>query len=114
PALAAEAAPIAAIHVSDAGRFGFARLDAQAMGQDALGYVVPNRVLGRALWQRLADAPRIATFMPARLTALETLPDAVHLELEHQGRTRQLRARLVVAADGAQSLVRKAAGLGAQ
>src|SRR5690606_23481440 len=39
PALAAEAAPIAAIHVSDAGRFGFARLDARDLGQEALGYV---------------------------------------------------------------------------
>lgn len=114
PGLAAEAAPIAAIHVSDAGRFGFARLDAHELGQDALGYVVPNRVLGRALWQRLADAPRIATFMPARLTALQAGAYAVQLDLEHQGATRSLQARLVVAADGAHSLVRRAAGLGAQ
>src|SRR5690606_36639063 len=114
PGLAAEAAPIAAIHVSDAGRFGFARLDAHELGQDALGYVVPNRLLGRALWQRLADAPRIATFMPARLTALQAVAYAVQLDLEHQGATRSLQARLVVAADGAHSLVRKAAGLGAQ
>lgn len=114
PALSAEAAPITAIHVSDAGRFGFARLDARAMRQDALGYVVPNRVLGRALWQRLQGAAGITSFMPARVVRLETAADAMQLEVEHQGGTRSLRARLVVAADGAQSLVRAAAGLGAQ
>src|SRR5690606_28218882 len=96
PQLAEEAAAITAIHVSDAGRFGFARLDARALGQDALGYVVPNRVLGRALWQRLADAPRITAFMPARLTALTAAPDAMQLAIEQQGVARTLRARLVV------------------
>lgn len=113
-AMAPEAAPITAIHVSDAGRYGFARLDARAMGQEALGYVVPNRVLGRTLWQQLADAPRIQSFMPARVTALQVESAAVCLAVDHAGGTRALRARLVVAADGANSLVRAAAGLGAQ
>ncbi len=114
PQLAAEAAPITAIHVSDAGRFGFARLEARALDQQALGYVVPNRVLGRALWQGLADAPRITAFMPARLTALAAQADSVQLVLQQQDGVKRLHARLVVAADGAHSLVRKAAGLGAQ
>ncbi len=113
-AMSQEAAAITAIHVSDAGRYGFARLDAQAMGQAALGYVVPNRVLGRALWQRLADAPRIRAFMPARVTGLTIGDHDVQLTLAHGEGTQGLRARLVVAADGAHSLVRTAAGLGAQ
>jgi 2-octaprenyl-6-methoxyphenol hydroxylase len=113
PRLAAEAAPITSIHVSDAGRYGFARLDARELAQDALGYVVPNRVLGRELWRLLAAAPRIAAFMPARLTALHMAADAAQLEIEQLGTVRNLRARLVVAADGAQSMVRGVAGLGA-
>src|ERR1043165_7328089 len=40
--MAAEAAPIRSIHVSDAGRFGVARLDAQEQNVPAFGYVVPN------------------------------------------------------------------------
>ena len=56
--LAAQAAAITRIHVSDAGRFGFARLAAAELGLEALGYVVPNRVLGRELWGRLRDAPQ--------------------------------------------------------
>src|SRR5436305_15307406 len=35
-----EAAPIRSIHVSDAGRFGVARLDAAEQGVEAFGYVV--------------------------------------------------------------------------
>jgi 2-octaprenyl-6-methoxyphenol hydroxylase len=112
-ALAREAAPITSIHVSDAGRFGFARLAAEEFGQQALGYVVPNRVLGRELWRGLADGARICAFMPARLRVLQVHASHAELEVEQDGQRRALRARLVVAADGAQSAVRKAAGLGA-
>src|SRR5438309_2399255 len=54
--LAPEAAAIRAIHVSDAGRFGFARLSAGEQGIEAFGYVVPNRVIGPALWETLQDS----------------------------------------------------------
>lgn len=111
--LAPDAAPISSIHVSDAGRFGFARLDARQFDQDALGYVVPNRVLGRELWGRLANATRVTSFMPARVTALDVDESGARIRLEQQGVAGTLQARLVVAADGAQSMVRKAAGLGA-
>src|SRR5258707_13294270 len=44
--IAPEAAAIRCIHVSDAGRFGIARLNATEQGIDAFGYVVSNRVIG--------------------------------------------------------------------
>src|ERR1700728_3797550 len=52
-ALGAPATPIRKIHVSDQGRFGFARIDAAEQGLAAMGYVVSNRDLGGALWSRL-------------------------------------------------------------
>ncbi len=113
PALAPEAAPITAIHVSDAGRFGFARLAAAELSLDALGYVVPNRVLGRELWRALAAAPAVTPFMPARLQALTVADDVATLELVQATEPVSISAKLVVAADGAQSLVRAVAGLGA-
>ena len=58
PAMSAESAPIRSIHVSDAGRFGVARLEAREQGVPAFGYVVPNRVIGRVLWQALRESPR--------------------------------------------------------
>src|SRR5215813_3725030 len=57
--LAAEAAAIRSIHVSDAGRFGFARLEAEEQGIEAFGYVIANRALGEALWRTLAGAPEL-------------------------------------------------------
>jgi 2-octaprenyl-6-methoxyphenol hydroxylase len=111
--LASAAAPITSIHVSDAGRFGFARLDARQFEQEALGYVVPNRVLGRELWDRLGAAARVTAFMPARLTALHVGSERAELHIHQGGGSVAIGARLVVAADGAQSVVRKVAGLGA-
>ncbi len=113
PALSAAAASITHIHVSDAGRFGFSRLSASEFGQEALGYVVPNRVLGRALWDALRSSSSITAFMPARLRALGIEPSQARLELETASGAMQLSARLVIAADGAHSLVREAAGLSA-
>ena len=55
PRMAPQAAAIRTIHVSDAGRFGFARLNAAEQGIEAFGYVVPNRVIGAALWAKLDE-----------------------------------------------------------
>ena len=62
--IARDAAAIRAIHVSDAGRFGFARLKAADHGIDAFGYVVPNRAIGAALWRRLADVSGVNAACP--------------------------------------------------
>jgi len=75
--------------------------------------VVPNRVLGRELWRALAATPEVTAFMPARLHTLTVAADAATLELDQAAGPVSITARLVVAADGAQSLVRKVAGLGA-
>lgn len=113
PALEPDAAPIATIHVSDAGRFGFARLSAAELQLPALGYVVPNRVLGRELWRALDAAPEVTAFMPARLQTLRVGAEAASLVLTQAGEAVRITAQLVIAADGAQSVVRKVAGLGA-
>ena len=104
-----EAAPIREIHVSDAGRAGFARLDAREHDIDAFGYVITNRSMGRALNAALAEHLSLERRMPARCTSVTFGDDGVLLNTEPG--EQPLRARLVVAADGANSLVRSAAGL---
>jgi len=104
-----EAAPIREIHVSDAGRAGFARLDAREHDIDAFGYVITNRSMGRALNAALAEHVSLERRMPARCTSVTFGDDGVLLNTEPG--EHPLRARLVVAADGANSLVRSAAGL---
>lgn len=104
-----EAAPIREIHVSDAGRAGFARLDAREHDIDAFGYVITNRSMGRALNAALAEHVSLERRMPARCTSVTFGDDGVLLNTEPG--EQPLRAQLVVAADGANSLVRSAAGL---
>ncbi len=106
---------IARIHVSDQGHFGFARIDAAELGRNALGYVLPNRALGAALWARLARRPDLDVFCPARVATLSIGADAVELAIASDQRARGiLRARLVVAADGIDSAVRAAFGVGVE
>jgi 2-octaprenyl-6-methoxyphenol hydroxylase len=109
--LAAAATRIAKIHVSDQGHFGFARIDAAELGRDALGHVVPNRALGAALWSRLPRRPDLDVFCPARVATIVIREDAVELGIAPD---RILRARLVVAADGIDSAVRAAFGVGVE
>jgi 2-octaprenyl-6-methoxyphenol hydroxylase len=107
-----EAAPIRAIHISDAGRFGFARLRAEEHATDAFGYVVPNRVIGTALWRGLAQASGVEVRVPARIEDLDvTLERAYFTMVTAAGQREVLAARLLVAADGAHSAVRAAAGI---
>jgi 2-octaprenyl-6-methoxyphenol hydroxylase len=115
--LAKDVAPIRRIHVSEAGRFGFARLEATQFDLPALGYVVPNRALGRELWAALRSAPRkppsLDIMAPARLAQVEFAADRAVLRIEGAVE-REVSAALVVAADGARSPVRLAAGIDAR
>jgi 2-octaprenyl-6-methoxyphenol hydroxylase len=113
PELNALATPIAKIHVSDQGRFGFARIDAAEQGLEAMGYVVPNRALGSVLWARLSSA-EIKIFCPAEVSRITAHDEAVNIEIAEAGAGIAIDAKLIVAADGAQSVVRSAFGIGAE
>ncbi len=123
PHLSAHAGEVREIRVSDAGRFGAARLCAAEQGLAALGYVVSNRHIGAALWQELARRPRILVRNPARVLEVRLESTGARLTVRGAGgdagvqagaaETEEFAARVVVAADGAQSLVRAAAGIAA-
>jgi 2-octaprenyl-6-methoxyphenol hydroxylase len=117
-AVSGAATPIRKIHVSDQGRFGFARVDAAEQGLPAMGYVVPNRSLGAALWARLSRSESLRVFCPAHVTRVHPTDRSVELVTsagtEAAPGTDVIEARLVVAADGAQSVVRRAFGVAAE
>jgi 2-octaprenyl-6-methoxyphenol hydroxylase len=119
-AIAAEAAAIRAIHVSDAGRFGFARLAAAEHGIEAFGYVAANRRIGAALWGQLRTAENLELRVPGRVQSVAISPEGVRLEVVTQSAAgavsavEPVTARLVVAADGAHSQIRAAAGIDTQ
>ncbi len=107
------ATPIRRIHVSDRGQFGFTRLDCRDYGIDALGYVVENRTLGTALWGILEGQENVSMISPARVASLESHEEFIALGLEGEaGEGHAIHASLVIGADGARSLVRKALNLG--
>ena len=106
-AVAAGATPIRRIHVSERGAFGTAILTAEEQGVASLGYTVENRLLGQSLRARVGELPRIRV-RNARVAAVTTGADAIHFQTD-LGET--VVARLVVAADGAQSAVRAALGV---
>lgn len=103
--------PIHTIHTSDRGRFGFTRLRREEEGVEALGYVAPARVLGAVLAPRLEALEGVDLVCPARLRHFEVGAAGVEVTLDLEGGTRELRGRLLVAADGSQSRVREELGI---
>jgi 2-octaprenyl-6-methoxyphenol hydroxylase len=108
--IAGRATPIRRIHVSEQGAFGTAILTAEEQGVAALGHTIENRLLGQALRERIRGQARIR-LQHARVTGLRQGTEAVRLEM---AAGEAVEARLVVAADGAQSAVRTALGVGAR
>ncbi len=129
------AAPIREVHVSRRGRLGFTRIRAAECGVEALGYVIPARSLEGRLNEALgpdfgtgsgtspaAGAPTGADSGPAtgaaRCERVRAVVEAVEVRgcdalVSGSGPDGPIvvAARLVVGADGADSAVRRAAGL---
>lgn len=102
--------PLTATHISERGRFGAARFTAEDAGLAALGFNTPIRALGAELLAALS-ASATNYRCPAQLAQMAIRPDAVALTTADG---QSLHARLVVAADGAQSAVRRLLGLAAE
>ncbi len=110
--LEAAAIPIRRIHVSDRGRFGFTRMDCRDHGLDALGYVIENRVMGPALWERIGTHDNVELLCPARVTGLAVSDAGAEVTISREdGAEQTLAAALVIAADGARSPLRSMAGI---
>jgi 2-octaprenyl-6-methoxyphenol hydroxylase len=110
--MAGRAAPIMSVHVSERGRFGFTRMQAADIGQRVLGYGVIARDLGEVLLPALAR--RCEYLCPAALTGLAITTDAAIATIDADGRSRMVRAGLLIGADGADSAARRLLGLEAR
>lgn len=114
--LAGHAAPLRVMRLADAGGApGVVRttadFDAAEIGADAFGYNLPNWLLRREMVGRLADVPGAELRAGVRVTGVTPRSDAALVTLSDGT---QARARLVVAADGRDSAVREALGIGAR
>jgi 2-octaprenyl-6-methoxyphenol hydroxylase len=105
------ATPIRRIHVSEEGRFGCVRLDAADLGGAALGHVVPAAQLASILAAAVAGRGNVEVLRPARVGGVTLDESRVAFAVEAGGESLQLECRLLVAADGARSALRKALGV---
>ena len=113
PLVAGEAEPIREIRVADDSSPLFLHYDHRELAPDEtdpppLGYIVENRVLRRALFERARSLPSFRLLAPRTLGPVTADAGGAVATL---GDGSQLRARLVAAADGKDSPLRRAAGI---
>ncbi len=106
--------PIRTVHVSERGRYGVTRLQAEHYGLDGVGYVALNRHIGAVFARRLAEQSNLTLMAPATLKTFTTGLESVIAEVEQDGSSQTLHAKLLVAADGTPSSVRDALGIAVQ
>jgi 2-polyprenylphenol 6-hydroxylase len=102
------ASPYERMVVWDAENGATLHFDATDEGRDVLGYIVENNLVQAVLWHALDDAG-VRRIVPAEVTGYSLREDRAQLELA-DGQV--LSARLVVAADGADSPLRSMVGIG--
>jgi 2-octaprenyl-6-methoxyphenol hydroxylase len=102
------AEPIRDIRVADQGSSLFLHYDHADLGSNPLGFILENRVLRRALFQRLQGLEDLTHLTPASVESIETAGGHV---LAHLADGRTVKARLAVAADGKNSRLREQAGI---
>jgi 2-octaprenyl-3-methyl-6-methoxy-1,4-benzoquinol hydroxylase len=104
---AARACAYRRMRVWDAAGGDELRFDADTLGREQLGWIVENDLLVDRLWAAL-PAAGVQLCCPARVEALEQDTHGVRLRLDDG---RRLEASLAIAADGAESTLRRLAGL---
>ena len=104
---ASRSSPYAQMHVWDAESGAAIHFDAASEGRDLLGHIVENNLVQWRLWLAL-EAAGVQRLCPADVKGFQAQDDRIQLDLADG---RSIAARLLVAADGAGSPLRKLAGI---
>ena len=110
--LASHVTPIHQVHVSDRGHFGGGVIRADEKNLDAVGYVIENAWLGRVLLEHVQRKSNVHFFAPARVQGIIPLQDGALLALQAQNQNIEIKTALAVIADGGDSPLRRALGIG--
>ncbi len=86
----------------------YTEFSAQDIAQPFLGHIIENRLIQLSLWQQIEMNNNIQLMCPESLISFEQYDHHVELQLSEQ----TLSAKLLIAADGANSQVRKLANIG--
>ncbi|REL26323.1 FAD-dependent oxidoreductase [Thalassotalea euphylliae] len=86
----------------------YAEFNADAINQPHLGHIVENRLIQLSLWQQAKQHQGIKLILGQPITDINQQTDSIAVDTEQE----RFIARLVVAADGANSFVRQQAKIG--
>ena len=102
--------PFRAMRVWDAAGSGQIHFDSADLGEPLLGWIIENRVIQAALLERAQQLPAVTLLCPAALKSAEPLAENGGWQVQLTDGC-ALTTRLLVGADGAQSQVRRLAGI---
>lgn len=102
------------VHVSDRGHFLGGLIDATDHHLDAVGYVVENAWLGKVLLSHVQVQKNIQCFSAASVTQLTPLKKGARLSVKTEAEVFSITTSLAVIADGGDSPLRSALGIGTQ
>jgi len=100
--------PYHEMHVWDASGSGAIHFDCAAIAESRLGHIIENRVIQRALLDRMNGYENIELICPASISTIEDEAGQVRVHFESD---EAITAALVVGADGGNSRVRQQAGI---
>ncbi len=100
--------PFRQMHVWDEGSHGSIHFSAADIGEPYLGHIVENDLVVDALHAALRQSDSVEVLQPLRVEAMSFSADAVRVRTSTAG---VITAKLLVAADGARSRVRRTAAI---
>ncbi len=112
PNLSAYLTPILRIHTSAKDGFGLMEMSAEELGVPALGYTIAMDQLGCLMFEAMAQCANIQFYDEVSLLSLSQDEGSVDLQAVRHGEPMSWQADYVFAADGVNSWVRSALGIG--
>jgi 2-octaprenylphenol hydroxylase len=95
------------MHVWDETRQGHIHFDSAEIARAQLGFIIENKVIQASLWERIKEC-QIDVLAPVQLQQYQLSKTDIALKTSDE---KTLKAKCVIAADGAQSWMRKQAGI---
>lgn len=106
--LADEMADVDSVHVSNKGQFGSVLFNAKDLKVDVLAHIVEAKVLAKVLRSHVEQSQSIKILCPAKVTEFSEVNNKINVCYQLQDENEVvLSASLMLAADGAQSNIRK-------
>lgn len=114
PQIETQAHLIDSVHVSLQGRFGVAIISAAEQGLASLGCNVDIQQLQKILAEQVRLKTHFTLYAPYKVSHCQRIEDQWQLTVSNGDSSKNLKSRLVVAADGSDSELRRAMGITAQ